>query len=125
MKLKLSEAIMLNGMSKPQGYGCESVASIDAPCAIGGALQTVGKQVTFDPSANYPIFFQEWPWVDQEAPEFCPACMDEIWRVADAIWHLNDLHRWSRQQIAEWVSTIEPQEPEQTELVEVAEVVND
>lgn len=104
--MKLSEAIMLNGMDKPQGYGSVSIASVDAPCALGGALQSIGKQ-TLDPDQDYSIIETEWPWVNGSFA--CPECKQPN-RGHSVVWHLNDTHRWTRAQIAEWVSTIEPQE---------------
>ena len=124
-KLKLSDAIMLNGMTKKQGFGDKSVYSVDAPCAIGGALQAIGKQPRKSWSVNhYHVFTLEWPWVGRDSK--CPACLVPQ-TVRDTIWHLNDTHRWTRQQIAEWVAHVEPQEPGTVidSLIETAERVCD
>lgn len=111
--MKLSHAIMMNGMTKPQGFGDKSVYSIDSPCAIGGALQAIGKQR--DGSSAYHTFTYEWPWVNRSSS--CPSC-PAAGTVRDTIWHLNDNHRWTRQQIAEWVSRVEPDEEIKEETCE-------
>lgn len=71
--MKLSEAIRLNGMSRPQGFGSDSVKSITEPCAIGGALQAVGRQDPFSEPRNYAAMYELWPWVNRENPRviFC------------------------------------------------------
>ena len=106
--MKLSEAIRLNGMTKPQGVGGASLSSLSAPCAIGGALQSIGQQLTggfvLD---NYARFSRAWPWTDRDG--YCPACGSPN-QMFGVVYHLNDIHRWSREQIAAWVETVEPQE---------------
>jgi predicted nucleic-acid-binding protein len=41
-------------------------------------------------------------------------CGDKWWQFAKSlehiVWHLNDKHKWTREQIAEWVETIEAQQ---------------
>lgn len=105
--MKLSEAIRMNGMMKPQGFGTGSIKSLDAPCAIGGALQSVGRQIAVFLEANFREFRDEWPFVANLA--HCPACKGNISReIVELVWHLNDYHCWTRSQIADWVETIEP-----------------
>ena len=112
--MKLSEAILLNGVSKPQGFGSDSITSLDAPCVLGGALQCVGKQiVTQDDSAkNYGLVRHQWPWVWQSAT--CPVIgcrgLTGSYDFVEALWHLNDIHQWTRSRISEWVSQFEPSE---------------
>jgi hypothetical protein len=118
--MKLSEAIRLNGMSKPQGFGVDSMRSLEAPCALGGALQSVGRQGTDPdrPGRNYELVREIWPWLvvpDTNCPD-CAGCGN----VLSIIWHLNDVHLWTRQQIADWVATIEPQEEPVVEVIEPA-----
>lgn len=114
--MKLSEAIRMNGMMKPQGFGSESARDTDAPCAIGGALQSIGRQTParFEASAFGGIT-TEWPFVREVSS--CPACFGDVCSgrissVVGIIWRLNDVHRWTRSQIADWVATVEPQETE-------------
>jgi hypothetical protein len=119
MTMKLSEAILMNGMTKPQGFGGESFSSPDAPCALGGALQSVGRQLVgrLSVDVNYLAVGELWPWTRKEA--FCPMCadVDDLHvRFIAVIWHLNDEHRWTRAQIAEWVASVEPKEPTETPI---------
>lgn len=106
----------MNGMCKPQGFGEGSMYSIDAPCVIGGALQSVNK------AQNFAVFDNTWPWTREVS--YCPAC-DEKVIIGAIIWHLNDQHRWSRAAIAEWVASVEPKEANEPLLIkESDEVVN-
>jgi hypothetical protein len=93
--MKLSEAISLGAMLSPQAFG-----HLEDPhggrCALGAAMHAVGQ----------PTDYSEWKWASRIAN--CPACSGTLPAIF-AISHLNDLHQWPRQQIAEWVSTIEPQ----------------
>ena len=114
--MRLSEAIMMNGMTKPQGFGNESAYSVDAPCAIGGALQIVGKQPTQCEGHCLKALRDVWPWT-ADTPSFCPVCCEET-EARNIIWHLNDQHHWTRAQIAEWVATIEPKETETPDVRE-------
>lgn len=116
--MRLSEAIRMNGMMKPQGFGGMSFYSDEAPCALGGALQSIGKQ-THD-VVDYPRLRVFWPVMDNHAD--CPACAFDVYSVCDvlgAIYHLNDYHRWTRSQIADWVASLEPSEPDQEQTCEV------
>ena len=95
--MKLSEAIRMY--------------SLDAPCALGGALQSIGTPAKNQ--TDYSPVKVAWPWVKE--PEFsCPIAKGCSPRTPlQMIWHLNDTHRWTRQQIADWVETVEPSEPAQ------------
>lgn len=113
--MKLSEAIRMNGMMKPQGFGPDAIISADAPCAIGGALQSVGRQSKTNSLSNYGRLLEIWPFARRNISN-CPAsdCCDyrglTLNHLETVLWHLNDVHAWTRQQIADWVATVEPQE---------------
>lgn len=124
--MKLSEAIRLGGMMKPQGRGSESLVSLDAPCALGGALQAIGKQ-----DEGCKAMKENWPFTCQ--PAKCPCGVNhsrelQTWigrllfpawdSISDIIVVLNDDHGWTRNQIADWVETVEP--AEEVENKEVA-----
>jgi hypothetical protein len=112
--MKLSEAIRMNGMMKPQGFGDQSIASLDAPCAIGGALQSIGIQDPRGASNNYGLATFAWPWLNRKLD--CPFCnVFKGHRIVSVLYHLNDNHRWTRSQIADWVETVEPKETPQTQ----------
>jgi len=109
--MKLSEAIRMNGMMRPQGFGSLSIMSPTEPCALGGALQSIGKQSTHR-IANYIEIAVAWPWSNHPILKDClVADCDYIYADATTnIFHLNDAHHWTREQIADWVASIESQE---------------
>src|SRR5262249_33665428 len=92
-------------------FGAYSIYSIDAPCALGGALQSIGMQC--NDIDNYSHVRDAWPWLNGESLN-CPACDRRIYDALNGVYHLNDDHKWNREQIAEWVASIEPQD-EQTD----------
>lgn len=108
--MKLSEAIRLNSVMKPQGKGNDSIVSRDAPCALGGALQSIGRQPD-DFRQAYRELIDHWPWLADLS--ICPCgqshhhCSVPAMTIASIIWSLNDLHGWSRSQIADWVEGFE------------------
>lgn len=106
--MKLSEAIRLGAMLKPQGYGdASSSALAPATCAMGAAAQAVGNEVD-----SYQLFYKEWPFTYK----LCVACpasdIDRTQCVLSQVHRLNDHYRWTRERIADWVATIEAQHPE-------------
>jgi hypothetical protein len=107
--MKLSEAIRLGSLLKPQAFGNMWVGS--GSCAFGAALDALGiTKSTFTTVAD------TWPWL--KAPMNCPACGEPTERIARIIsTHLNDAHRWTREKIAAWVATVEPQEIEAGEII--------
>ena len=113
--MKLSEAIRMNGMMKPQGFGAESYLSLEAPCALGGALQMIGK---LPHSRDYFLPITIWEFLMNRAK--CPACSySRHISVLGVLTHLNDSHKWTRSQIADWVETVEsaPAQEQTCELV--------
>lgn len=103
--MRLSEAIRLGSMMKPQGFGTGAVfATVEASCALGAAADAAGIM-----EMRYAGAVDKWPFLS--AVDQCPACSERTRRV-DLTWHLNDVHRWSREQIADWVQTVEARLPE-------------
>lgn len=100
--MKLSDAIRLGAMLHPQCFGTmdaadEESGAIVATCALGGAMQA-GYQL-------HPVY--------ATPPVPCPVvdrstCFDM--NLYAMVTHLNDWHRWTREQIAAWVETIEAAE---------------
>lgn len=106
--MKLSEAIRLGAMLKPQGFGVGAFYSSVATCAMGAALDALGAHSddwATEMCARYQVLSIEGS---------CPEC-DKFERVISRIWHLNDTHRWTREQIADWVETLEPRDVEAPE----------
>jgi hypothetical protein len=98
--MRLSEAIRLGAMMKPQAF--RTLLTDEGACALGAALLAVG----FRPEEAVRSALNRWPWASTVSAD-CPTCgrSRTVFRV---ITHLNDCHRWTREQIATWVAGIEP-----------------
>lgn len=92
----LSEAIRLGAMLKPQSFYPNLE---DGSCALMAAGDAVGIRT---------IWHAEdfWPWLKRSCQ--CPACIADFCHVTNLVTHLNDEHRWSREAIAHYISTMEP-----------------
>lgn len=110
--MKLSDAIRLGSMIRPKADGYFFRAG--ASCAQGAALEAIGVLDRYDSDLNHDLMCEYFPIVEQKAA--CPACGDSFLRtVKSIIPHLNNTsswsgnfdHGWSREQIADWVETIE------------------
>lgn len=105
--MKLSEAIRLGSMLKPQAFGM--ISHDGGTCAIGAAYDAVGIDI-FHLRDSLPIaeramvVYGKLPML-QTASE-CPVC-GYLLEVGFVLTHLNDHHRWTREQIADWVETVE------------------
>ena len=101
--MKLSEAIRLGAMLHPQAFRQVQRyrdLKVVATCAIGAAKE-----------AGYPIYTL-WQNLPRCEPHSCPVadCRYGLRRrlyLTSWIAHLNDKHRWTREQIADWVETVE------------------
>lgn len=104
--MKLSDAIRMNGMMAEQGFGYRSLNSSTAPCALGGALQSIGRQRLDSLDGNCEEVRNAWPWADIPGRAHCPVieCGAGHTEISNIVWHLNDSHRWTRTQIADWVA---------------------
>lgn len=97
--MKLSEAIRLGSMLRPQAFGGLFVAN--GSCALGAAEEAAG--------GRWMLLWLDHP--SMFAP--CPDCQRQIKGLGmdmPTIAHLNDSHSWTRERIADWVATIEPQD---------------
>lgn len=113
--MKLSEAIRLGAMLKPPSRGgFMGVAyRADGSCALKAAGDALGFSHSTDVAAPYPQLRDRFRWLD--APRAChiDGCTDDNFdgRFNDTlqiVYHLNDHHHWTREQIADWVATVEP-----------------
>ncbi len=113
--MKLSEAIRLGAMLKPQAFS--GAQWPEKSCALQAACDALGMDGT-----DVMPFLAKYPWAHRKVT--CPACnvMDKPRAIHCVIaFHLNDDHRWTREQIADWVATIEPQDaPESTPATQEA-----
>lgn len=99
--LTLSQAIRLGSMLKPQAFDWWTPGST---CALQAACEAVGKDIN-----DWDMLNTEFPLLDALA--CCPVagCRD-AGDLCDIVYHLNDQHEWSREQIADHVETIENQQ---------------
>lgn len=103
--MKFSDAIRLGSMMKPQGFG-DYETEDGGTCAYGAACNAGGL-------AYEDAFPGDWTDVlIRIESEECPAGCGIPQRV-DMIPHLNDDHKWTREQIADYVEKFEPQPSEQ------------
>lgn len=101
--MRLSEAIRLGATMKPQAFDdFYDDSSHEASCALGAAADAIGMTIGTDDGDEI-----EWP--DEWMRVFratnrgrCPACNKKLINL-DPIPHLNDDHRWTREQIADWI----------------------
>lgn len=101
--MKLSEAIRVGSKMHPQAFG--NLRDSDGTCAVGAALEATN---TF----GVPIYetFPILTTLGLSCP-FCPSPKsimgNDCVKFGQIIAHINDVHRLSREAIAEWVETIE------------------
>jgi hypothetical protein len=134
--MKLSEAIRLGAMTKPQGFGGTHTArtirhgqffpeeaQIEETCAVGAAMDAIGVQPReLTPAergtdnfrrvrgTGEPTHVFDVPseWIDLLAIEMkCPICDQARQPLRTLIPHLNDDHRLTREEIADVVATVE------------------
>lgn len=107
--MRLSEAIRLGSMLKPQAFGKSYDAHIGGTCAIAAAVDAIGLLKTDGGTLLNACHLSAVPeaWrltINQRVT--CPNCHVTC-RVDGVAAHLNDHHRWTREQIAAWVETLE------------------
>lgn len=124
--MRLSEAIRLGAMLKPQAFGdyTDGIGS----CAWGAANEAMGRPV------DHEEVDDAWLVMLHPPVAHCPACgivalstpIDDAegqGAIAFLVEHLNDDHRWTREAIADWVETIEQQQ-EQATVIETPDPVS-
>lgn len=106
--MRLSEAIRLGAMLKPQAYG--PFSSIGS-CALRAACDAVGIHDRLEGLFNYSELAVHFPLL-RTLHQSCPVCgrRDDLMFVS---YHLNDAHHWTRERIADWVESLEMQLQEQ------------
>lgn len=123
--MKLSEAIRLGSMVRPQAFG--NYYDADGSCAMGAALEAHGHRdsilARLPCAVSLKAMAPEWVWATTTMQTACPFGCLTCSSFAIAA-HLNDYHRWTREAIADWIATIEPQEqPEPVAVLVSAELV--
>lgn len=138
--MRLHEAMRAGAMLRPQGFGQLYVrpplfrrflAAIglgpvitqedNGSCALGAAIEAAGVQfepatgecqllTRRGPAAPYAaIVSMEW-YLVLRSVDPCPVC-GESKRISELIPHINDAHRWTRTEIADWLEPIEMPQP--------------
>jgi hypothetical protein len=124
-QLRLSEAIRLGAMLRPQFFGASSGTLPDGrvgTCAMGAALEAIGfgpkefcviRPPMLEPWTDFALQEERCPVVDCAKPN----------TISGVAAHLNDAHKWTREAIADWVEQMEAKhlpavvQEEQAELV--------
>lgn len=120
--MKLSEAIRKGAEIRPQAFGeyfdavdtelpedCESEL---CSCALGAAFEVVAGGPYFDDVAlpcRREYLSEQFPVLNVEGAA-CPVetCEEDVSEALFfAVTHLNDEHRWLREEIADWVEQFE------------------
>jgi hypothetical protein len=106
--MRLSEAIRLGAMMQPKRNGPCAILYKDnnGTCALGAAAQAVGLPILTLAEGYSPIWAM-WPWLQTMSTHPITGVIDD---ATTNIWMLNDTDDWTRERIADWVSTIEPKE---------------
>jgi hypothetical protein len=125
--MKLSQAIRLGATVLPQTrrmYFNHSTGALSA-CAMGMGLWAVGYRPALEFWAGQDadasrVVRQTWPWLVQRGKYQCERCSLRVPRPLappfttawEFIAHLNDDHKLSGNEVADWVSSVEPPEVE-------------
>lgn len=104
--MQLSEAIQLGAMMKPQAYS-QTLTRDGRTCAFGAAFDALGCLTEIMDTPFELLVSAQWPWI-RTCVEHPAMPMTLRWPVFDIILSLNDRDKWTREQIASWVATIEP-----------------
>lgn len=103
-ELTLSEAMRLGAMLKPQGSWSNSIWGAET-CALGAAADAIGLQE--DSFVRMCGLSCAWPVLMLMTTDPVTGRRNTVTGV---IWALNDHHHWTREQIADWVATVESQD---------------
>ena len=109
--MTLSEAIRLGSMLGPQIRG-HFVGPDHSSCALGAAMIAVGYHNRLATRWELKVLLKALFPITTSIVR-CPSCGAAVRTrclvgyLAGCIVHLNDAHRWTREQIADWVETIE------------------
>jgi hypothetical protein len=114
--MNLSDAIRLGAMIRPQAFG--DLFLDHESCAMGAAYEAAGLMDEHTERRLELVPLQRWDDLTRATFPIlktkgvgCPMCgHDDGLGLAFVISHLNDRHRWTREQIADWVETVEPRE---------------
>lgn len=102
----MSEAIREGAKLRPQARGW--TIKDGKTCATGAALEAIEGTVNESDLGYVERLFSLYPYTRTKAdcPEAC-GHYDGDSTVLSMIAHLNDVHRWTREAIADWLEEIE------------------
>jgi hypothetical protein len=106
--MKLSAAIRIGSMTTKQIIGLAHDGG-NGRCAIGAALDAAGEQPAKRPESN-GNFMPMWSLRLRQLFPIARVTLGDM-DVCQTIWHMNDSGRFTREQIADWVETIEAYHP--------------
>lgn len=112
--MRLSDAIRLGAMMKPQAFG--DVRDGVGTCAIGAAYEAVGVCLMTRDYSTVPQWMRLI--LDDQTRDICPACCLRTLDFGSVISHFNDWHRWTREQIADYVASLENASPVETPIAQ-------
>lgn len=102
----LSDAIRIGCAFKPQGF-YNLINDDGSSCALGAALDGSmfnGKYSVEQQELAYAHLFNAFPYLNDKAePIWCNQCNLKDDYLKFAIWHRNDQHKMSREDIADFV----------------------
>lgn len=110
--MQLSDAIRLGAMLKPQGF--EALLDDGRTCALGAAIEAVGGVIREGQTYPGRAIYRRWPLLKTLILNPCPGYNRRRVQVAAVISAMNDTEHWTRQQIADWVETLESPAPAPT-----------
>jgi hypothetical protein len=103
--LMLHEAIRLGAMLKPQSFGGRTK---DHSCALQAACDAIGISYNLksliDPASTGQLC-SKFPILGLQYPHPHPIGIKRP--LASIIWWRNDISKWTREQIADWLEPIE------------------
>lgn len=111
-KMKLSEAIR-KGCVKPQGFGSGTIGTdSETYCVLGAAASGAGLRIRSDQS-GYDTLEETFP-ILKEVVANPPASVDHVYwfegkklTVMQVLYTANDLSKWTRERLADWVEEVE------------------
>ncbi len=117
MSMPLSEAIRLGAALRPQAFS--TVFDGVGTCALGAALESIGWKPGIDLNDAAWDYGRHLAFPLLRSLAAHPVYSDLIDSVNSIVISLNNKHCWSREQIADWIESVERQEVPITDAREV------
>lgn len=104
--IRPSEAIRLGMLTHPiQSFG--HIGSGNTACALGAMAVGYGDEEARNGyvslAGKMPLYLDPPCRCDNRDTLHLFGRSAEQWHALDAVWHLNDSHRWARESIADWL----------------------